>query len=62
MMASRKSDERLLEWLRLRCEGVSAVSIAKHHGVNYQMVSNATNAVMKADIEVSGDEVRSAYW
>ena len=44
----RESDEKLLEWLRLRDEGVSMAEIGRRFGKSYQAVQSALKAVDEA--------------
>lgn len=59
---SRAADERLLEWLRLRVDGVPMDDIGAAHGFSRSRVWQATNNVRKADIDHCGLSVVSAYW
>jgi hypothetical protein len=62
--ADRASDERILQWLRLRVRGFSPVQIGRHMGVNPGQVIMATKRIRDADIRESGEAeaaVRAAY-
>lgn len=61
-VTGRASDERLLEWLALRRQGVAAREIARRYGVQAGRVINDTNAVRRDDAEQSGEDTRGAYW
>lgn len=62
---SRERDERVLSWLDRRSRGESARDIAKSDGVGPGQVIVATNNVMDADFEESGEPariVKRGYW
>ncbi|MAC81470.1 MAG: hypothetical protein CML66_25805 [Rhodobacteraceae bacterium] len=59
---SRESDERTLEWIALRNEGLSAARIARRYGVNPGSVVHATNAVRDADRAEAGESVSGYAW
>lgn len=55
-MKDRQLDERDLEWLRLRQDGITAEAIADRYGTVKETVKNRTLNVRKADI------AEAAYW
>ena len=60
--ATRESDERTLEWVRLRSEGHSCTRIAERFGVSKTLVQRYTNAVYEADVKTCGEKVAKDYW
>jgi transposase len=62
----REDDERLLAWVAMRAKGHDAKTVAEQFGVTVQRVINATNNVMKDDLDYSKDEptgrIRRSYW
>lgn len=61
--ASRADDETLLAWLHQRASGVSSSDIANRYGVTATRVRTATNRVMQADMEESGESgLAGKYW
>ncbi len=61
-VTGRESDERLLEWLRLRCEGIPLSLIAElSFGASPPQVSRETNRVRNADAAESGEDVEISY-
>lgn len=64
-IATRAEDERLLDALRLRAEGVAPREIADLHKTTRDAVMGATRRVLVADLAQSGepeDVVRAGYW
>ena len=62
---TRADDERLLDALRLRTEGVAPREIAVLHKTTRDAVMGATRRVLVADLEQSGapeSTVRAGYW
>lgn len=63
MMASRESDERLLEMVRMRADGVKLVEIGRAFEITSANVGLRVNAVRDADRAHSGGEFDAgAYW
>ncbi len=66
MFASRDSDERLLQALKLKRQGLSWPAIAERLGFhNHVSLQGSCLAIKKADIAESGEpksKVWSAYW
>lgn len=66
MGMTRKDDEKLLIWLKLRRMGVAPTRIAEASGTVVSIVCRTTMRVLDADLEESSDEdpdqVRAAYW
>ncbi len=60
--ATRESDERTLEWVRLRAAGHPCTSIAERFGVSKTLVQRYTNAVYEADVKTCGEKVAKDYW
>jgi hypothetical protein len=60
--ADRHEDERVLTWLRLRCDGLSSPEIGARYGVTGERVRTATQRVREADAAESGEDVEEAYW
>lgn len=60
--ATRESDERLLIWLRMRCNGISIGKIAAQYRVSRALVYEQTSGVMNHDIEHCGKKVAKHYW
>ena len=61
----RAREEMILDWLRLRCSGVSCAAVADLTGFTEAVVRVATCEVMADDLKYSGENkgrVRSAYW
>lgn len=61
----RSHDDEVLLWLKMRRDGLSTYRIAKELGLRASTVENATEAVVKADVEESGEfagSVRKKYW
>lgn len=62
---NREGDDRLLELVELRAGGLEVHQIASMTGLRQQYISTATNRVMRADLEESGEaaaDVRKHYW
>ena len=62
---TRAEDERLLDALRLRREGVPPREIAYLHMTTRDAILGATRRVLVADLAQSGepeDVVRAGYW
>jgi len=49
MSQTRKDDERLLDWMDLRKEGVSAKNIAEAYNVTRNSVIGALDRIKKAE-------------
>jgi hypothetical protein len=63
--ATRESDERILQWLRARHDGIGPRQLARELRVSWAAINAATYKVRAADIAESGEppaSVRSAYW
>lgn len=61
----RHYDERLLNWLRLKTNGLSNATIAERHGVSMANVRANTNLVKNCDLAESGEDahvVMAGYW
>jgi hypothetical protein len=61
----RDDDEFLLWLVRQRAAGATPTDLATRLGRTTQYVTTATNRVMEADIEESGEpeaELRTHYW
>jgi hypothetical protein len=61
----RESDERTLEIVRLRADGLTSTEISRRIGKTPQFCSTATNRVFRADLYESGEdpqEVSRHYW
>lgn len=61
----RASDDRLIEWLRLRKAGMTCRDIAARYCVPVGSVNGTTHKVYAADMAESGEppaRVRAAYW
>lgn len=62
-MRNRINDERTLDMLRMRCEGVPLDTIAKFYTVTQATVRSITTRVRRDDEESSRDEDLSEdYW
>lgn len=62
-MSSRQNDEQILDWIRMRVDGMSASEAARATGHEPRHVSSATNKIRAADIAESGEtDVALAYW
>ena len=59
---TRKDDETLLDWLRLRSDGMGSTSIAGLYGVSNPRIRVATNRVVKDDVAHEGEQVLCHYW
>jgi hypothetical protein len=59
--ATRAHDERLLDWLRLRAEGLSWAEIGRRYGRGSGQIQNACKAVRDADVALCGPGVLPAY-
>ena len=59
---TRQTDNKILEWIRLRTEGFSAAQVGEKYGVPEERVRVATNRVLDADIEHCCPDVAKAYW
>ena len=62
MRATVWSDDDLLQWVRLRCNGVTTRQIAQEYGATQSYVIAATNRVKTADIAHSGEDARAGCW
>ncbi len=61
--ASRKSDEIILSWLRMRGMGWGPGKIARLTGVGKAHIARATLDVRRADERESGETITDAdYW
>ena len=64
-MASRTSDEQILEMIHLRKRGWSLSRIEQSFGMAQGTAALKTNGVRRCDIAESGEDpeqVRKAYW
>lgn len=61
-IATRKTDNLILEWIRLRQAGKSTRAIALMFNVHGGYVRAATNKVRAADIAASGQVCQGDYW
>lgn len=61
-VSGREQDERILQAIRLRCEGVEPRRIAAATGLSTDYARAATNRVKAADEKESGEEVAAGYW
>lgn len=61
----RAADERYLEMVAMRCEGIAPQKIADALGVSLSSVKNATLAVRRADeaeAAKGGEDTSGCYW
>jgi len=61
MRGGRGEGEQILQWLRLRAEGLSSGVIAERFGVAPERVRVMTVRVARADAAESGEDVGPAY-
>lgn len=62
---TRHYDERLLNWLRLKTNGLSNITIAERFNVDPANVRANTNLVKNCDLAESGEDaahVLAGYW
>lgn len=59
----RSTDRRVLEALRMKCEGATWREIAEKLGyANWISAQGACMNVRKADADESGEDIEGAYW
>ena len=62
---TREEDDQILDFLRLRVQGVPVRDIARRFGVSGSFVDKSTRKVLAADLNESGEPdevVKLAYW
>lgn len=60
--APRGSDERTLEWVKLRCSGVSPTEISARFDTSKDYIRAATGRIKTADIAASDENITEHYW
>ncbi len=60
-VTGREADERLLEWLRLRREGLPIAVISERLGGSRGQILRDMKAVRDADAVESGEDLGDAY-
>ena len=59
---NQHGDKMVIEWIRLRIDGLSSAEIARRYDVSPQRVRIDTQRVRAADAAESGEDVEAFYW